>query len=221
VTAPRTRALHAAIAAAFVALAATRSGHVSAAPSGGPVLITEVDSSGSSSAYAADWFELTNTGTTDVNIRGWKMDDNSNASASAVPLRGVTVIPAGKSAVFFEGKPDGSTDKTIAGKFVKAWFAASAPAGLLIGAYAGANVGLSSSGDAVNVFDAEGARVTGVAFGAASATATFVNGAGLGSTTLPLPAISTLSVAGVSGAFLSASRAETGSPGGFVSTEGR
>ena len=55
--------------------------------------------------YAADWFEVTNTGTTAVDITGWKIDDNSNAFGSAVALRGVTSIAAGKSAVFFEAAP--------------------------------------------------------------------------------------------------------------------
>src|SRR5262245_10929955 len=73
-------------------------------PSG--LIISEVDPSGSSASYGADWFEVTNTGASDVNIAGWKMDDNSNAFASAVALRNipglpsVTTIPVGKSVVF-------------------------------------------------------------------------------------------------------------------------
>jgi len=58
------------------------------------VVITEVNPSGSSASYAADWFELTNTGPGAVNVSGWKMDDNSNGSpASAeVALNGITSI---------------------------------------------------------------------------------------------------------------------------------
>ncbi len=68
------------------------------------VVISEVSPWSSGNApYAADWFEVTNTGAGTVDITGWKMDDNSNAFASAVALRGVTSIPAGKSAVFLEG----------------------------------------------------------------------------------------------------------------------
>jgi Lamin Tail Domain len=45
--------------------------------------ITEVDPAGSANtAYAADWFELTNTGASPVSITGWKMDDNSNSYAA-------------------------------------------------------------------------------------------------------------------------------------------
>ncbi len=87
------------------------------------------------------------------------------------------------------------------------------PAGFLVGFYGGVGVGLSSSGDAVNLFDALGNRITGVSFGASVTGFTFDNSAGLGSTTLPLPVISTLSAAGVNGAFLAADGVETGSPG--------
>ena len=46
--------------------------------------------SSGSSPVADDWFELTNTGSSAVNITGWKMDDNSHAIASAVPMFGVS-----------------------------------------------------------------------------------------------------------------------------------
>ncbi len=178
------------------------------------VIISEVHPTGSSNlAYEADWFELTNTGTTAVNVSGWQMDDNSNGSAK-VPLRGVTVIPAGKSAIFLEGTSTGNTDATIIANFCNAWFGGSTPpAGLLIGAYGGSGVGLSSGGDAVNVFDAAGNRMAGVSFGAATANVTFDNRAGVNGTVLPLPSITSFSAVGVNGAFASASSGETGSPG--------
>jgi len=176
--------------------------------------ISEVNPSGSGSSYAADWFELTNPGHSDLDITGWKMDDNSNVFANAVALRGVTNIPAGKSAIFFEGNATGTTDATILAAFSNAWFGASTPpTGVLIGAYGGTSVGLSGTADAVNIFDAAGNRVTGVSFGAATASRTFDNLAGLGSKTLPLTTVTALSLAGVNGAFLSANGAETGSPG--------
>ena len=65
----------------------------------------------------------------------------------------------------------------------------------------------------MNLFDALGNRITGVSFGASTTGFTFDNTAGLGSTTLPLPVVSTLSVAGVNGAFVAADGVETGSPG--------
>ena len=172
------------------------------------VSISEVHPSGSGNAsYAADWFEISNTGTTDLNITGWRMDDSSNAFATAVPLRGVTVIPAGRSAIFFEGTAAGTTDAAITAAFSTAWFgSATPPAGVLIGAYGGSGVGLGTGGDAVNLFAADGTAVTGVAFGSATANATFDN-------TGRLATVTALSVAGVNGAFLSSNGAETGSPG--------
>jgi uncharacterized protein YjiK len=179
------------------------------------LVISEVHPAGSGNGtYGVDWFEVTNTGAAAVDVTGWKMDDNSNAFASAAPLRGVGVIPAGKSAVFFDNTAATFTDADVTAAFSTAWFGtATPPAGFLAGAYAGAGVGLSATADAVNLFDAGGQRVTGVSFGLATAAATFDNTAGLGSATLPLPAVSTLSVAGVNGAFISANGAETGSPG--------
>lgn len=186
--------------------------------SSGTLIITEVHPSGSGNGtYAADWFEVTNLSQTPVNITGWKVDDSSNAFASAVALRGVTSIPAGQSVIFFEGTDSGSTDATILAAFSNAWFGTvTPPAGTLIGAYGGSGIGLSGSGDAVNLFDAAGTLVTGVSFGAATASATFDNAAGAGSRTLPLPAITTLSVVGVGGASLSANGSETGSPGRII-----
>ncbi len=179
------------------------------------VFISEVHPSGSgNTSYSADWFEVTNNGTTAVTITGWQMDDNSNGTAK-VALRGVTSIPAGQSAIFFEGLADGSTDAAKIASFSTAWFgSATPPAGFLIGAYGGAGVGLSTGGDAVNLFDAGGNRITGVSFGTTTTGVTFDNHAGLGSTALPLPTISTLSVVGVNSAFLSTTAVpETGSPG--------
>jgi uncharacterized protein YjiK len=162
--------------------------------------------------YAADWFEVTNTGTTDIDITGWKMDDNSNAFASAVALRGLSVLPAGKSAIFIEGTADGSTDAALISNFSTAWFgSATLPRNFLIGTYGGSGVGLSTGGDAVNLFDATGDRVAGVSFGPSTTGISFDNTAGLNSTTLPLPVISTLSVVGANGAFLTPQG--TGSPG--------
>lgn len=189
--------------AAAVAAAAVAASNASAA-----ILITEVDASGSgNAAYAADWFELTNTGSAAVNITGWKMDDNSNAFANAVALRGVTSIAAGQSVVFLEGNSTGTTDATIDANFKSAWFGSNVPSGLIIGNYGGSGVGLSTSGDAVNIFDGSGNLITRVDFGAAAA-GTFDNKAGLNNV-----ALTQKSVVGVNGAFASVTGGEIGSPG--------
>ena len=91
------------------------------------------------------------------------------------------------------------------------------PAGFLIGHYGGSGVGLSTGGDAVNLFTSIGSPVTGIAFGASPSSApfaTFDNTAGVGSTTPPLPVVATLSAVGVNGAFLAADGAQIGSPAG-------
>ena len=169
------------------------------------IAVTEVAPwSSGNSPVAADWFELTNLGSSDVNITGWKFDDSSNTFASAAALLGVTTIAPGESVVFIEGASANAA-------FVATWFGASAPAGLQIGRYAGSGIGLSTSGDAVNIFDAAGAPVTGVGFGASPAVAPFAsfdNAAGQAGVTL-----GTLSVAGINGAFVAAAGNEIGSPG--------
>lgn len=175
----------------------------------GGVIISEVHPTGSSTTtpYAADFFELTNTGPAAVDISGWKMDDNSNLASSAVPLRGVTLIDPGQTVVFIEGNADGSTDTSIQTKFVSAWFGGTAPAGFTWGFYGGSGVGLSATADAVNIFDSTGTLVTRVAFGASTNGITFDNAVGLNNVTL-----TTLSAAGIHGAFLAPS-GEVGSPG--------
>lgn len=172
------------------------------------IIISEIDPTGSSATYAADWFELTNTGTSAVDISGWKMDDNSNAFGSSVALRGITSIAAGQSVIFLEGNTSGSTDATLNNAFKTAWFGSNTPAGFLIGNYGGSGVGLGNTGDAVNIFDSAGTLITNVQFGASTAGFTFDNKAGLNNTS-----ISTLSAVGINGAKLSASGAEVGSPG--------
>ena len=176
----------------------------STASAAGPsVIISEVSAWGSgNTSYASDWFELTNTGSAAVPITGWRMDDNSNSFASSVPLVGVASIAPGQSVVF--------TEASVAAAFTAAWFGSNPPPGLTMGTYSGSGVGLSTTGDAVNIYDSSGTLVTGVTFGASVTTTplrTFDNAAGLTGT------ISALSSAGVNGAFVAADGIEIGSPG--------
>lgn len=171
------------------------------------ILITEVApwaSTAANSPYASDWFELTNTGSSAVSISGWKMDDNSSSFASAVSLTGVSSIGAGESVIF--------TENATTSVFLNTWFGASVPAGLQIGNYTGGGVGLSNGGDAVNIYNAVGILQANVTFATSDAVApyqTFSNAAGLNNAS-----ISTLSVAGVDGAFVATNDiGEIGSPG--------
>ena len=205
------------------------------------VVITEVDPFGSngSDGYTADWFELTNTGATSVSIAGWTMADNHAASNSTTPYvagatisvanlstskpaaaltlaNGSTTLAAGQSAIFLESPNSGAASTALISSFETAWFGSKTPTGLLVGTYndaSAANFGLSQSGDMVNVFNGSTGSATleaSVAFGndAGSPIGTFQNDTDLNNTTL-----TTQSVAGVNGAFVSASGLEVGSPG--------
>jgi hypothetical protein len=167
----------------------------------GKLIITEVAPWGSSiTAYGADWFEVTNVGSAAVDMTGWTMDDISNEAALSAPIFGVGSIAPGQSVVLIEG------NITNANSFITAWFGTNPPAGFVIGTYSGSGVGLSTGGDAVNLFNASGAHVTGVQFGASTNGVTFDNTAGNAT-------VSTLSVVGVNGAFMAADGFEVGSPG--------
>lgn len=167
----------------------------------GRLIVTEVAPWGSGSGpYGADWFEVTNIGGSAVDMTGWTVDDSSNSFASSVALTGVPSVAAGQSAIFYEG------DSSTASAFVSAWFGTTPPDGFLLGSYSGSGVGLSTSGDAVNLFDAAGNHMSGVQFGASTDLYTFDNAAGR-------TTVTTLSVVGVDGAFLAPDGIETGSPG--------
>ena len=174
------------------------------------VAITEVSPTGSSASYGADWFELTNTGSSALDITGWKMDDNSNSFAVSVALRGVTSIAAGQSVVFIEGGSTGTGDAVLNANFKSAWFGAAATS-VTFGNYGGAGVGLSATTDAVNIFNSFGTVMARVDFGASTAGISFDNQAGLNNVVLTQK-----SVVGVNGAFTSASSGEVGSPGTIV-----
>jgi hypothetical protein len=175
------------------------------------IVITEVAPWASGNApYGADWFELTNTGASAVDITGWSMDDNS-AIAGVAPLAGVTSIAAGQSVIFIEGNGSGNS------AFISAWFGTTPPAGLTIGNYSGSGVGLSTSGDAVNIFNSTGVLQASVSFGASDSSSpysSFDNAAGLNNAT-----ISQLSVAGMNGAFTAADGVEIGSPAAVPEAE--
>lgn len=181
-----------------------------ALPAAAQVRITEVAPwSSGDSPVGADWFELTNTGTSAVNISGWKMDDSSSSFSSAVALNGISSIAAGQSVIFIEDT--GASDSTLRSAFISTWFGASAPAGLQIGFYGGSGVGLSTGGDGVTVFNSSGTNQANVTFGASPSGptfGTFDNAAGINGT------ISQLSAIGTHGAFAAVGDpSEIGSPG--------
>jgi uncharacterized protein YjiK/phosphodiesterase/alkaline phosphatase D-like protein/2',3'-cyclic-nucleotide 2'-phosphodiesterase (5'-nucleotidase family) len=176
----------------------------------GGIFVTEVAPwSSGNSPVAADWFELTNTSSSAINITGWKFDDNSNSFGAALALNGITSIGAGESVIFVET----TTATTAATTFLTNWFGTKPPAGLQIGTYSGSGAGLSTAGDTVNIYNAAGVLQTNLVFGASPAAtpfATFNNAALLNNATT-----STLSAVGTNGAISITNNlaTEIGSPG--------
>ena len=187
---------------------------VNETPTPPSVAISEVAPWGSGTTpYAVDWFELTNTGATTVNVTGWKMDDSfpPGTAPSPVSLNGISNIGPGESVIFMET----SAPESKRAAFLTAWFGANHPPALQVGSYTGGGVGLSTGGDAVNIFDTGGALVASVTFGTSPSGPSFPsfdNSAGLNNANL-----TQLSVVGVNGAFAATNDAkEIGSPGGIT-----
>lgn len=160
--------------------------------------ITEAESSEAGSK--SDWFELTNFGSSAVDVTGYKMDDSSAAFATAVPMLGITSIAPGESVAYFE--VTGGTPLTVAG--FESWWGIGTS--VQVGTYSGSGVGLSSSGDGVTIFDSLGNQVDLVTFGAATKGVTF--GWDPGTQTF-----GGLSQVGVNGAFTAPQDGDVGSPG--------
>ncbi len=186
---------------------------VNETPPASTLFISEVAPwSSGNSPVGADWFEVSNTGTSAVNITGWKFDDNSNSFASSVALNGITGIAPGESVIFLET----ATPATTIPLFISTWFGANPPAGLQVGSYTGSGVGLSTGGDAVNLYNSSGLLQASVIFGSSPSGpfSTFDNAAGLNNVT-----ISQMSTVGVNGAFIAANDVnEIGSPGTISGT---
>ena len=183
----------------------------------GKLIISEVAPwSSGSSPVAADWFEVTNTKAVAVDITGWKVDDSSQSPAAALALTGITSIAPGESVIFLETSATNAA--TIITNFKSNWFGSNPPANLQVGSYTGGGIGLSSSGDQVNLYNGVSSTpVTSVLFGVSPAVApftTFDNTAGLNTITTGITAFSAV---GVNGAFVAANSAnEIGSPGVYL-----
>ncbi|WP_411846759.1 choice-of-anchor I family protein [Roseibacillus persicicus] len=176
----------------------------------GALIISEVAPWSSGRDIDADWFEVTNLTAREISIEGWSYDDNSESSATAVPLHGITTLAAGESVIFIEANTPEDLE-SLRAEFLSLWFGDQAPAALQIGSYSGSGIGLSGNGDAVNLFDSEGNRRANVFFGASpeGPYATFDNAAGLEQAELPR-----LSIVGLHGAFAAfADQEQIGSPG--------
>jgi hypothetical protein len=133
-------------------------------PAHAALVITEVMSNSAATA-TADWFELTNTGSSPVSLSGLKMDDNSFSYALSVSLSGLDAIGPGESVIFIEGSASAVTT------FRTKWGAAFPR--VRVGTYSGSGVGLSGTSDGVVVFDGTGTELTRQSFGAATTGVSF------------------------------------------------
>jgi hypothetical protein len=180
----------------------------------GLLRITEVApwSSGTTTPVGADWFEVTNVGGRAINIEGWRVDDSSESYAGSWPLLGVSSIAAGESVIFMET----ATPATTHAAFLNTWFGANPPAGLQLGSYSGSSIGLSTGGDAVNLYDTDQVRVASLSFGQSPVSAPY--GSFDNTAAVNVGAVTLKSVPGVNGAFIAANDPnEFGSPGIFSS----
>ncbi len=148
----------------LVAIAAVA---LTAGPASAQIRITEVMSS-SGVGGTADWFEVTNYGSSAVTSTGWRMDDNTFAFANSVELFGVTSIAAGETVVFLES----AAPLTDVPAFQTFWGGSASTT--QIGTYTGSGVSFSSNGDGVVVFSSTGTELTPrTSFPAATAGSSF------------------------------------------------
>ena len=135
--------------------------------------------SSGNSPFGADWFEITNTGSSaDQHHR---LEDGRRARTRSASRGGAERDHQHRAGRVGDLHRDRRPARRTSATFLTTWFGANAPAGLQIGSYSGGGVGLSTGGDAVNLFDAGGsAAVASVTFGVSPTGpfATFNNAAG-------------------------------------------
>lgn len=133
------------------------------------IRITEVmSSSNGGGTPTSDWIEVTNYGSSAVDLTGWRMDDGSFNFAASVALNGISSIGAGESVIFIESAAGAGV-----GGFRSFWGGLS---GLQVGFYSGSGVGFSSGGDGACLFNGSGSILSQVSFGAATSGSSFFYG---------------------------------------------
>jgi hypothetical protein len=144
----------------------------SALAQGSTLRVTEAMSS-SGVGGTSDWWEVTNFGSSAVDITGWKFDDSSFVFANSVALNGVTSIAAGESVAFIETTTlDSGTVATLISAFRSFWGGTANLA--QVGYYAGSGISFSSAGDGIVMFNGTGTETSPrVTFGAATTGSTF------------------------------------------------
>jgi MYXO-CTERM domain-containing protein len=151
------------VAVAFVAASAI------ASAANANIRITEVmSSSNGGGSPTPDWIEVTNYGSSAVDLTGWRMDDGSFNFAASVALNGISSIGAGESVIFIE-----SAAGAAVSNFRTFW---GGLAGLQVGFYSGSGVGFSSGGDGACLFNGSGSILSQVSFTAATSGSSFFFG---------------------------------------------
>ena len=136
------------------------------------LIISEVAPwSSGNSPVGADWFEVTNISAVAVDVSGWKMDDGSAAFANSVPLSGITSIAPDESVIFIESSS--TNQAATVESFRTNWFGFASSANLQIGTYTGSGIGLSTGGDAVNIYNSGGTLQAAVSFGPSDQTSPY------------------------------------------------
>jgi hypothetical protein len=180
------------------------------------IAITEVDARGNNRSYLDDWIEITNTGTTAVDLSQLKVDDSSASTSTAGVIQGLGLLNPGQSAVVLL-ELTASQFATQRTQFLDYWFGSTTgPSGFLLGYVDASGLGLGNGGDAVNIWNLSNQLQASVIFSTAGDPATFDNAAGAngtGTNGAGGGTIATLSQVGVNGAYLAVNGIEIGSPG--------
>jgi hypothetical protein len=162
------------------------------------ILVTEVMSSSahpSDGTANDDWFELTNTGLSSIDITGWSWDDDSHTAGSA-NFGSLTSIGAGQS-VIITGEAKGTE---------AAWLTDWGISGVTVVALGNATFqAFGANGDQVNIYNSSNALVTSVSFGIATQGSSFAWDAGGNSLGI--------SVVGQNGAFKAVLNGGNAAPG--------
>jgi len=116
--------------------------------------VTEIWAGVAGSDHTKDWFELTNFSTTvSYPLTGYKVNDNSGGSGTAVAISGIASIAPGESLIIvMEGT---AADVTI---FRSVWGLTASP--VQVGYANGSGLGLGQTGDSAMVYDGSNTLIT-------------------------------------------------------------
>ena len=167
------------------------------------LVITEVMADSARATVKGDWWELTNTGTSTVDLAGYKWDDKPEAVLTISTFPSLTILPGESIVILAEDTADVATWKAAWGLTSTQVVAKDQMNIGLVGSEAFANLS-GPNGDEVNLYDVGGTLVAHVEFGASN------TGKSQAFTRDGWPIHGLHSVAGKHGAWFAT---DTGSPG--------